>query len=375
MEPASAEVHRCLGEFLYEDKKDLDGAITAFREAVRLRPGYAAAHCMLGVALGRKRKQGEAEAELREAVRLRPADPEFRSCLGAFLCDEKREYDAAISEFQEALRLKPGFVKARFNLAVALGNKGRLDEAVGELREVVRLDARDAGAHALLGHDYARSGRWDEATAAVDRARELRPGAQWNQHAGATLHLHAGDVEGYRRACRELLRRFGRTEDPETAATVARACSLAPGAVADLAPVRQLADRAATGTEKHSRYRNFVLARALADCRTGRPAAAVDGLKGVSPKADGGVIDALMFATLALANHGLGQADEARAALDKARAILASKMPNPDAGRPFGDDWLAWLHCQVLCREAEALLKPARTGQPMGKPQVSPRPE
>lgn len=32
-------------------------------------------------------------------------------------------------------------------------------------------------------------------------------------------------------------------------------------------------------------------------------------------------------------------------------------MPDPAKGQPFGDDWNDWLHAQVLCREAEALLK------------------
>ena len=41
-----------------------------------------------------------------------------------------------------------------------------------------------------------------------------------------------------------------------------------------------------------------------------------------------------------------------------AQTIFAEKMPDPAAGRPFDGYWQDWLHCQILLREAEALLKP-----------------
>jgi hypothetical protein len=31
-------------------------------------------------------------------------------------------------------------------------------------------------------------------------------------------------------------------------------------------------------------------------------------------------------------------------------------MPDPGKGRPFGDSWNDWLHCQILVREAEELI-------------------
>ncbi len=62
-----------------------------------------------------------------------------------------------------------------------------------------------------------------------------------------------------------------------------------------------------------------------------------------------------------MAEHRLGHQAKARAALHSGQAIVAEKMPDPAVGRPFDGMWQDWLHCQILLREAEALLKPDQT--------------
>src|SRR5262249_15031272 len=154
------------------------------------------------------------------------------------------------------------------------------------------------------------------------------------------------------------------TDDPVIAERTARTCLLAPEALTDLAPVFRLGDRAVTGTEKHPDYWWFTLAKGLGEYRAGHYDAAIDWLNRVYPRADGGHWDAQGFAVLAMAKRRQGLvsgadavrfAEEALAALGHAQAILA-KMPDPKAGRPFGDGWQDWLHAHILCREAETLL-------------------
>src|SRR5262249_12771161 len=142
--------------------------------------------------------------------------------------------------------------------------------------------------------------------------------------------------------------------------------------VSEFAPVLKLADRAVTGTEQHQYYRWFVLAKGLAEYRAGHYAAAVEWLNRFSPQVDGVYYDATAFSVLAMAKNrlrlargadGSRVADEARAALNHAQAIISQKMPDPKAGRPWGtawpyivDDFHDWLEAKILVHEAEKLI-------------------
>jgi hypothetical protein len=168
-----------------------------------------------------------------------------------------------------------------------------------------------------------------------------------------------GDFEGYGRICREMLQRFGNTEQPQTAECTTKACLLLPGALSDAAfdRVQKLAERAVTGTEKERYYRFFALAKGLADYRAGRDAQANEWIERFGPTAHGQHWDATGFALLAMASHRLGRAEEAKAALAEARAILSEKMPDPTKGQRYDAGfWHDWVHAQLFCREAGTLL-------------------
>jgi serine/threonine protein kinase/WD40 repeat protein len=214
---------------------------------------------------------------------------------------------------------------------------------------------------------YVRQGQWDEAARDYALLAESNPDEHWYWYQSAPLCLQTSNVEGYRRACREMLTRFGNTDKLEIADRTAKTCLLAPEAVRDLTTVLKLADRAVTGTEKHPDYRWWVLAKGLAEYRAGHYTAAVDWLNRFSPRVEGEHRDATAFAVLAMAKHRLGLAPgaerarlakEARAALGHAQAILASNMPDPKKDRPYGRDFHDWLHAQILVHEAERLLPP-----------------
>jgi tetratricopeptide (TPR) repeat protein len=115
-------------------KGQLGQAIDHYREALRINPNHALAHVNLALALqnsglpveagehlrraaeiyGRSgaglASQGrfrEAEASLRQALRLEPANAEFHTALGTILVRQGKR-DEAREHFQEALRLDPG---------------------------------------------------------------------------------------------------------------------------------------------------------------------------------------------------------------------------------------------------------------------------
>jgi tetratricopeptide (TPR) repeat protein len=255
------------------------------------------------------------------------------------------------------------------NLVRLLKSSNRAQEATAVFRAWVDLhrtsftksleqNPKSAEAQNHLGEALARVGCWDEAAAALDKAAELDPANHWYPFRAAPLHLRAGDVTGYRRVCRAMLEQFHGTQALEIADRTAKTCLLAPAAVPDLDRVQKLADWVVTGTEKHSEYHWFLFVKGLAEYRAGRHAEAVKWLERFGPDAHGTHVDASGFAVLAMAQHRLRQKEQARAALHSGQAIVAEKMPDPAAGRPFEGMWQDWLHSQILLREAEALLKP-----------------
>ncbi len=195
--------------------------------------------------------------------------------------------------------------------------------------------------------------RWNEAASAFDRGLELVPSDELHRYRAAQVYAAAGDMEGYRGTCRELLNRWGDTDNPQKAEVIAKCCLLLPDAlnVADFDRVQKLAERAVTGTDTHSYYRLYVLTKGWADYRAGRYAAAVTWLERFAPNADGVHWDATALALLAMAQHRLGRAEEAGTALANAKAIVAQKM------RVGARDWNYWLNARIPCREADELLK------------------
>ena len=135
---------------------------------------------------------------------------------------------------------------------------------------------------------------------------------------------------------------------------VAKVCALAPDSVTDFSRVERMAERCISGTEKHEYRRWFIHAKALNDYRAGHHEQAVVWLKRFAPKMSGTHWDGSGFAILAMAHQRLGHADEARTSLGPAREILAKKPQ--DAMRNWS--WRDWLHSEILCREAEALIEP-----------------
>jgi Flp pilus assembly protein TadD len=79
-----AVAHNERGMDLYK-KGNLDGAITEYREALRLKPDFPDAHDNLGAALGDKGNLDGAIAEYREVFRLKPDYPRMRSILTELL--------------------------------------------------------------------------------------------------------------------------------------------------------------------------------------------------------------------------------------------------------------------------------------------------
>lgn len=182
--PQSALGYNHLGFALWQQGK-LGEAEQEIRRAIRLNPGYAEAHNNLGYILWQQGRAGEAERELGEAVRLKPDYADAHIQMGNILLAQSRPAEAE-EAYRGAVRSRPDYPEAYFNLGVALSVQGKLAEAEAQYRQAVRLNPGYADAHNNLGEVLGGQGRHGEAE------REFREALRTDQgHAGAVWNLAA----------------------------------------------------------------------------------------------------------------------------------------------------------------------------------------
>jgi tetratricopeptide (TPR) repeat protein len=150
----------------------VDGAVAEYREAIRLKSDYAAAHGNLGAALGAKGDRDGAIAEFREAIRIDNNLAFAHHNLGVEL-QRRGEADAAIAEYREAVRLENDYAPTHYGLGQVLSRKGDVDGAIAEYRAAISIKKDYAEAHCNLGLALRDKGQFAQALAHVRRGHEL----------------------------------------------------------------------------------------------------------------------------------------------------------------------------------------------------------
>jgi tetratricopeptide (TPR) repeat protein len=160
---------------------------TLFRHALEVTENNHLAHNNLGFTLDKKGQTGEAISQYQEAIRLKPDFAEAHFNLGTAL-GKKSLTDEAISQYQEAIRLKPDFAEAHYNLGAALVVKNQIDEAISQFREAIRLKPDFAEAHINLGAALVGKNQIDEAISQYQEAIRLKPDfAEAHNNLGSAL--------------------------------------------------------------------------------------------------------------------------------------------------------------------------------------------
>jgi lipoprotein NlpI len=88
---------------------------------------------------------------------------------------DKEDYDRAIADYSEAIRLDPKYESAYVNRAEAYAAKGDNNRANGDFNEAIRLDPKNIGIYLTRGSIYFRGGSFAKAQADFKRAAELGP--------------------------------------------------------------------------------------------------------------------------------------------------------------------------------------------------------
>jgi tetratricopeptide (TPR) repeat protein len=185
--PTRASPHHKLGTALFY----LRGAVQEFQEALRLSPGFAAAHYALGV-----------------------------------LHDEAGGHQRAISAFSSALASEPMNIDARLGLANALRHGGQFERSLSEYARILTMDAGAVRAHFGYAAALVRLNRFREASNWLTEAMTLYPNELAFARAAARILAAAPD---------------GRVRDGARAMTIARSLQGRQPATIELAEIMAMA--------------------------------------------------------------------------------------------------------------------------------------
>lgn len=117
----------------------------------------------------------EADAVLRQALDLWPADPSLHLALGVVLRKAGRMRDAVLS-FERAIELDPRYAAAWFERGATFERGGALADAAEDFRRTIALEPGNGAAHAALAASLARRGEREEATRHAQFALRTDPG-------------------------------------------------------------------------------------------------------------------------------------------------------------------------------------------------------
>jgi lipoprotein NlpI len=148
---------------------------TALVESRRLsQEDLASAFIFRGVAYTNKGDFDRAIQDFDQAIRLQPNRADAFNSMGMAI-DYKRDYDRAIKNYDEAIRLKPDYADAFNNRGLVYEEKGDSDRAIQDFDQAIRL--RPAYAEALDNRAgiYLFKGDYDRAIQDYGQAIKAEP--------------------------------------------------------------------------------------------------------------------------------------------------------------------------------------------------------
>jgi tetratricopeptide (TPR) repeat protein len=149
----------------------------------------------VAVQLADKKQYDAAVPAWKQALALAPEDPRGHNNLGVALVATGK-FDEAIVEYKKSLELNPSSSQTHNNLGSALAEAGRVDEALPEFQKAVELNPDNGAARVNLGNALAANGgHLDEAIQQLNKGIELQPESASAQNGLGVALARAGRLD------------------------------------------------------------------------------------------------------------------------------------------------------------------------------------
>jgi len=191
LDPNYAEAYEILGEVLAIGSKDNDGAIEAFRTAIKLKPDLFSAYTQLGIHLDAKKDYKGAEEVYRKAMELDPRKMECRFRLGRVLIEQGRLAEARAlwdGRSSDKVNTIPSFISL-------LERAEKLKQATDDLAKKPNDPEAllQMGLMVMEGESWSVDGRQERALVYFKKALEVKPGFTKAQYAIVKAYIQIAD--------------------------------------------------------------------------------------------------------------------------------------------------------------------------------------
>jgi len=145
-------------------------------------------------------KKSKANAE--KALLINNDLPEGHVAMGDYYYHGILDYESALKEYNEALKLNPNHLDAINGIAFVLRRQGKMDETIEYLKKTYELNPRDYQTVFSIGETYSLLRKYDLATAFLDKLNLIAPEAVHPYYSKAlNFLLKDGDTK----KCREII--------------------------------------------------------------------------------------------------------------------------------------------------------------------------
>ena len=217
-----AEANNMLGYWNYLPPKDaFPEAKRAAVRALELDPVLAEAHTALAfVQYEYDWRFEEADAEFKEAIRLKPGSASAHLWFAEFLMAMER-FQEAEKELERARELDPLSVRIRFDFAAMFFSKRQFDRALDELQKVIVMDQNNSLAYGLLSAVFGHKKMPDQSFEAAEKANGLEGLFTSEEMAEMRKVYETAGLSAYHQKTNEFLRKHrdnGKYRSPLTIA-------------------------------------------------------------------------------------------------------------------------------------------------------------
>jgi tetratricopeptide (TPR) repeat protein len=118
----------------------------------------------------------------------------------------KGEYDRAVQDYDQSIKLNPNYARAFNNRGVAYQKKGEYDRAINDFDQSIKLNPQYANAFANRAQTYLNKGEYERAVLDYDEAGRLKPTLEAVWSGRCWTRAIIGQLQAALSDCNEALR-------------------------------------------------------------------------------------------------------------------------------------------------------------------------